>query len=72
LSLTDNSDSEQIVVDIFESLSVVPKIGLRREEEDVHKDSAANGTERILDENHSSDDLFAEFNESLLDDLLAV
>jgi hypothetical protein len=70
--LTDNSDSKRIDAEILESVPVVPRFSLGRKEEDDYEDLAGNGTETALKENNSADDLFAEFNESLLDDLLAV
>ena len=71
-SLTDNSDSEQIDVDILEPVPVVPRYSLGREEEDEATDSARNASDIMYADDKSADDLFAEFDESLLDDLLAV
>jgi hypothetical protein len=71
-SLTDNSDSEQIDVDILESAPFVPRFSLGREEEDLPEKSGRNESDKFLVDDKSADDLFAEFNESLLDDLLAV
>ena len=71
-SLTDNSDSEQIEIDILESAPFVPRFSLGREEEETSTDSAKNASDIMYADDKSADDLFAEFNESLLDDLLAV
>jgi len=69
---TDNSDSEQIDADILVSAPFVPRFSLGREEEDAHENSVGNESEKFFVDDKSADDLFAEFNESLLDDLLAV
>ena len=71
-SLTDNSDSKRIDADILESLPVVPRFRLGREDEETSTDSARNASNIMYADDKSADDLFAEFNESLLDDLLAV
>ncbi len=71
-SSTDNSDSEQIDVDILESASFVPRFSLGREEEDESTDSAKNASDIMYADDKSVHDIFAEFNESLLDDLLTV
>ncbi len=70
--MTDNSDSKRIDADIFESVPVVPRFSLGREEEDAYEDTVGNKSQIIIVEDKSADDLFAEFNESLLDNLLAV
>jgi hypothetical protein len=70
--LTDNSDSKRIDADILESVPVVPRYSLGREDEETPTDSAKNSSDIIYADDKSADDLFAEFDESLLDDLLAV
>ena len=71
-SLTDNSDSKRIDADILESVPVVPRFSFGREDEETPTDSAKNASDIIYADDKSADDLFAEFDESLLDDLLAV
>ena len=69
---SDNSDSERIDVGILKPFSVIPKLGIGREEKDESDDLTKNSSESVIVEDKSADDLFAEFNERLLDDLLAV
>ena len=71
-SSTDNSDSEQIDIDILQPLSLIPLVDFDREEKDANEDSKENASDIMHADDKSVDDLFAEFNESLLEELLAV
>ena len=50
----------------------LPLVDTGREEKDVDDDLTENASDIILADEKSADDLFADFNESLLDDLLTV
>jgi hypothetical protein len=69
---SEYSESDRIEAGSLESLSLVPKLGIGEEDEETFKDWRQNASEIVLVENGSADSLFAEFNESLLDDLLVV
>jgi fibronectin type 3 domain-containing protein len=71
-SLTDTSDSERIDVNILESLSVNSLVDFGWEDKNVDDDLTENRSEIMFADDKSADDLFADFNESLMDDLMAV
>ncbi|MCH7987878.1 MAG: cadherin-like domain-containing protein [Planctomycetes bacterium] len=71
-SLSDNFESKPLEVDIFEPLLVVPKLRIDREEEEQTENPFGKTPAAISVENTAADHLFAEFEESLLDDLMAV